>query len=120
MSQLAGGDPPPKATEILDYFLRNPQAGDDLEGVARWRLLHEQIFRGVEEVQEALRWLLSQEFLLEEYQGRSVSLFRLNWAEAARAEQLVAQHRDDPRMRSAPRICATRANTRVGASETSI
>ena len=37
------------AKEILSYFLRNPQAADNLEGVARWRLLEQTVHRSVEE-----------------------------------------------------------------------
>ena len=40
--------------EILSYFLRNPLAADTLEGVARWRLLDEVVYRKVEETRAAL------------------------------------------------------------------
>ncbi len=93
MSHPAAGEPPPKATEILEYFVRNPQAVDDLEDVARWRLLQERISRDIEEVQRALRWLVSQGFVSEESRVGSAPLFRLNQAQAARAERFVAQHR---------------------------
>jgi hypothetical protein len=51
------------AKDILGYFLRNPQAADDLEGVARWRLLNQTIHRDVEETSLALDWLVQHGLL---------------------------------------------------------
>ena len=42
------------AREILGYLERNPDAGDSLEGVARWWLLQQRIHTAVEDVQRAL------------------------------------------------------------------
>jgi hypothetical protein len=55
---------PKQAKEVLSYFLRNPQAADTLEGVARWRLLDEPVHRSVEEINQALEWLVAQGFLV--------------------------------------------------------
>lgn len=35
------------ALEILQYYLRHPEAADTLEGVARWRLLEQRIHHTV-------------------------------------------------------------------------
>ena len=50
--------------EILNYFLRSPHAADNLEGIARWRLLEERIQRTVEETKESLDWLLEEGYLV--------------------------------------------------------
>ena len=55
-----------QAQEILRYFVQHPQASDDLEGIARWRLLQEQIGRSIEEVRQALEMLVQMEFLLQD------------------------------------------------------
>jgi len=44
---------------VLRYFVRNPQAADTLEGIARWRLLEEAVQRTTEETGEALAWLVA-------------------------------------------------------------
>jgi hypothetical protein len=85
---------PERAKEVLSYFLRNPQAADSLEGVARWRLMEQRVHGSVEETDETLAWLVSQGFLLEESPVGAAPLFRLNRAQAAQAERFVAQHRD--------------------------
>jgi hypothetical protein len=51
------------AKDILEYFLRNPQAADDLEGVARWRLMSQTVHRDVEETSQALDYLVKKGLL---------------------------------------------------------
>jgi len=82
---------PANAKEILDYFLRNPQATDSLEGIARWRLLEERVHRNVEEINEALGWLVAEGYLLRELVRDSDTIFRLNVGKAAQAERLLAK-----------------------------
>jgi len=82
---------PTQAREILDYFLRNPQAADSLEGVARWRLLEGTIQRGVEEISQALGWLVAQGFLTEEPVTGSGPLFSLNHERTPEAERFATK-----------------------------
>ena len=84
---------PEGAKEILEYFLRHPRAADSLEGVARWRLLEESIHRNIEETNQALGWLASQGFLLEEDVATSGPIFCLNRAKAAEAERFLTEAR---------------------------
>ncbi|MGD1094913.1 MAG: hypothetical protein ABSB35_23335 [Bryobacteraceae bacterium] len=77
------------AHEILTYFLRNPDAVDSLEGIARWRLREEAIHRKVIETQSALEWLLEEHFLIEVTGPHSTRLFRLNPEKQNQAESLV-------------------------------
>jgi hypothetical protein len=74
------------AEDVLSYFLRNPQAADNLEGVARWRLLSEAIHRTVEETSQVLESLVSQGLLLKMGAGGADPVYCLNWARRADAE----------------------------------
>ena len=76
------------AEEILRYFLRNPQAIDDLEGVARWRLLDERIHSSLGEVSRAIAWLVSEGLLLQQGSDTANSLFRLNADRRSDSERL--------------------------------
>ena len=64
--------------QVLNYFVRNPNAADNLEGITRWRLLEEQINRSLQETQVALTWLVEQGFLDEVEAPGTTPIFRLN------------------------------------------
>ena len=74
------------ARQILRYFVRNPNAADNLEGIVRWRLLEETIHHSVGETQQALMWLVSQGFLSEWHVGGSEKIFLLNRERQAEAQ----------------------------------
>jgi hypothetical protein len=80
---------PRQAATILGYFVRHPDAADTLEGVARWRLREEAIRRGVDEIADALRWLVSEGFLREERRRSSEAVFSLNDTRADEARRLI-------------------------------
>lgn len=82
---------PERAAEILRYFWLHPNTVDDLESVVRWRLLEEAIDRNIEEISEALGWLVAEGLLLEEAVGRSGSLFRLNQDELPATERFLSR-----------------------------
>lgn len=63
--------------QILNYFLRNSKAADTLEGIARWRLLEEQVHRSFQQTELALTWLVEQGFLEEVKTVGSSRIFRL-------------------------------------------
>ncbi len=75
--------------ELLEYFLHNPQAIDSLEGIARWRLREQTIDRSVDEVNEALSWLVERGFLLQESTRSASSVFYLNLEKVAEANRLL-------------------------------
>jgi hypothetical protein len=81
---------PQVAKEILEYFVRNPQAADSLEGIARWRLLDEVIRRRVEETHRALAWLVRQNFLSQTTVTGAEPIFSLNTGKRAEAEAFLA------------------------------
>ena len=77
--------------DILSYFLRNPHTADDLEGIARWRLMSETIRRGVEDTNRALEWLAEQGFLMRDITTGAGPIFRLNQVNRVCAEAFLAQ-----------------------------
>jgi len=54
---------PEQARTILQYFVRHPEAADSFEGIVTFRLLEATVQRHVEEVRDALKWLVNQGFL---------------------------------------------------------
>ena len=78
------------ATEILDYFLRNPGAADSLIGIARWRLMEDCVERGVDSTQLALNWLVEQGYM-QELPGTGERIFRLNAKKRKAAEGFLKQ-----------------------------
>jgi len=80
---------PKRAKEVLEYFVRNPQAVDTLEGIARWRLLREAVYRGVIETAEALDWLVAEGFLDETATTSSKPIYSLNANAIPKANRLL-------------------------------
>ena len=73
------GKPDPAVVrQVLRYFVRHPQAADDLEGIARWRLVEEEIFMRVEETQRALAWLVDRRLLCRTDASGVSPVFTLN------------------------------------------
>ena len=89
MSRQKAEKIPKRAREVLSYFLRNPEAVDSLEGVARWRLLDERVHRDVEEISEALGWLVAHEYLTEQTPRGSSPIFCLRRDVAGKAHQFL-------------------------------
>jgi hypothetical protein len=74
-----------RTCEVLRFFLRHPHTSDSVEGIARWRLLDEVLFREVRETERILSELVALGFL-DEITGPGVPrLFRLRSGEADRA-----------------------------------
>jgi len=90
---------PPRAMEVLDHFVRNPQAADTLEGVARWRLLRETVHRSVDETAAALDWLVAEGFLNETSTTHAKAIYSLNPQAIDEAKELLAneQSSENPR-----------------------
>ena len=97
VSSLPAQDADPDIVkQILSYFARNRYATDSLEGVARWRLLEEQIYRSVQQTEAALQWLVARGFLLEIKSVGSVPVFRLDPNRHADAVKFLEQLDNDP------------------------
>jgi hypothetical protein len=93
---MAASDPDQKVVrEVLSYFVRNPQAADSLEGIARWRLLDEIVTRSVEQTRSALSWLVDNGYLSVQTTTGSAPIFTQNAAMAAEARALLASPAPD-------------------------
>ena len=79
------------ARDILRYFLRNPEAVDSLEGIARWRLMDEIIRRKLDETEAGLEWLVAREYLISSTSPGGTAVFRLNAERIEDARQFVAE-----------------------------
>lgn len=78
--------------EVLSFFVRHPLTSDSIEGVARWRLLDEVVFRSVQETERIVTDLVALGFLEEINTPGMPRLFRLRSSEADRAAAYV-RHR---------------------------
>ena len=78
------------ARQILDYFVRNSNTVDSLDGIARWRLLETRVRQSVEETAKGLQILVHQGYLDEEDVPGMSPLFRLNPKKRQEAEQALA------------------------------
>jgi hypothetical protein len=76
--------------QVLRYFVCHPQATDDLEGVARWRLAAETIRTTIGDTQRALTWLVERNYLQRTRTVGSATLFSLNPDKIAEASALLA------------------------------
>jgi hypothetical protein len=63
--------------EVLSFFLRHPHTTDSVEGVARWRLLDEIVYRQVQDTERILGELVELGFLEETARPGTPRLFRL-------------------------------------------
>ena len=83
--------PPLKlVSEILTYFLRNPQSCDDLEGVTRWRLPDQKIYETMQTTEEALEWLVREGFLVKESKPWHGDIYRLNVQKQGEANTFIS------------------------------
>jgi hypothetical protein len=80
--------------QVLSYFVRHPHAIDDLEGIARWRLLEESVRDRVEETRLALSWLVEHDYLRPMPRGTAV-MFGLNEDRAGEARAMLLDRARD-------------------------
>ena len=79
--------------DVLSYFLQNPSAADSLEGIARWRVQQETVPQIVEQVEQALAWLVKERLLVREDRIGGAPTFRLDTARAEEAKRLLQKVR---------------------------
>ena len=82
---------PRLSTHVLSYFIRNSQAVDSLEGIARWRLLDEVVHQRVKATHEALTWLVERGVLEVTHRPGQEPVFSLDPARKDEAERLLAE-----------------------------
>ena len=81
-----------QAREIFQYFVDHPQASDDLEGIARWRLLQQQVTSQVEQVRRALELLVGLELISQQDTPTSGKRYSLNWAKFAESKTFLVSN----------------------------
>ena len=79
------------AMHVLAYFVRNAAAADNVEGVARWRLLEERVHSTLQTTESALLWLVSQGFLEQMTMAGGNHVFRMNLKRMDDARVFLAQ-----------------------------
>jgi hypothetical protein len=84
------------ARQIMTYFVRNPNAADSLEGIARWRLLDEAVHRTVGETSLALADLVRRGLLTCTQVQGGAPIYSLDAAERPNAREFVAADSDPP------------------------
>jgi len=77
------------AREVLEYFLRNPKAADNLEGVTHWRLLDQAVHRTLTETKASLDWLVTRGYLREIVMPSSAPIYALNAQKRDEAEEFL-------------------------------
>jgi hypothetical protein len=82
---------PETAMRILRYFVRNPEAADTCEGIARWRLLEETIHHTTEETARAVDWLEARGYLQRVPGIGSSPLFMLDRAKLTEVTSFLAE-----------------------------
>jgi hypothetical protein len=76
--------------DILRYFLRNPTGADTLEGIARWRLFDQSLYRSIEETNRAVNSLVSHGFLIKDTSFEfAKGVFRLDLKKREQAAQYL-------------------------------
>jgi hypothetical protein len=75
--------------DVLAYFVQHPSTTDSLEGIARWRVQQETVPHIVEQVDQALAWLVREHLLLREDRIGGAATFRLDPTRAGEAKRLL-------------------------------
>ncbi len=65
------------ARRLLSYLEKNPHAGDHLEGIANWWLQQQRIEEAVEEVSEALAYLVETGALRAQKNQQGNTIYRV-------------------------------------------
>ena len=92
------------AREILRYFLRNPQAIDTQQGIARWRLLDQAIHHQMQQVSQAMEWLVTEGFLVRvPTTAPEDAVFRLNRERTEQTREFVEGKAEERRKAPGPK-----------------
>jgi hypothetical protein len=81
------------ALQILEYFLRNENAADDLLGIAEFRLPEQILYQHLADVSDALEWLTARGLLTRTMTASTNPIFSLNRPQRVAAERFVARAR---------------------------
>jgi len=79
---------------VLEFFFKNPNTSDTVEGVARWRLLGQTVRQTLEETRQAMEILVKKGFLRVTPVAGSDDLFSLNEDHRDPAQAFLRGQRD--------------------------
>ena len=82
--------------QILDYFLRHPEAVDSADGIAHWRLLGESGQLSLAETEDGLNWLVMRGYLREVAVPGSRCVYALDPETRSEAAQFLKDARQTP------------------------
>ena len=82
---------PKTARDVLRYFLEHSQAADTLEGLARWRLVEGGRYLSMEQIAEALEWLVERGYLKEISKLYADRIYSLDHERLAEAERFLRE-----------------------------
>jgi hypothetical protein len=75
----SGCEPPgPLTQQLLDYWIRHPDAQGTVENIGEWWLLEQRIMRAVEDVRSVLTELAARGFVIERQQADGRVAYVLN------------------------------------------
>ena len=95
MDPLGSGRNRQLTADILAYFLQNPRAADNLEGILRWRLLGAAVQHVSADISDAVDWLIEQGYLKEHITRGSGRNLCLNPERRDAAERALAELRQE-------------------------
>ena len=93
-SRASRASVPRRAAEVLGYFVRHPDSTESLEGMVRWRLTKESIYRSTTEIDEALSWLVAEGLLIRSQALGTDPMFSIDPSKLGQAMDLL---QDDTR-----------------------
>lgn len=81
------------AGSILRYLRENPEAQETLKGIAEWWLLKQRISEAVDQVSEALSWLVERGYLIETKSPGIAPIYKINPASLSDLENFLKDER---------------------------
>ena len=77
------------AYEILDYLAHNPDSEGSIESIAEWWLLEQRINREMEGIMDAIRELVSNDFVIERRSEDMTVFYSINKNKLSRAIEIL-------------------------------
>ena len=89
-----------QAGKILEYFVNHTHASDSVEGIARWRLLQQDIYQTIHQVERALEFLVKMDLLRQQGTQATGRLYVLNTARIAECREFMCDFASQDKTKS--------------------
>ena len=88
---IKSGSPPsrPIIRKILHHLIEHPEAKDTRKGIVRWWVSDAGVERREEEVQQAIDWLVAQNWLVKRDTTSSQTIYGMNRTRLEAIEELL-------------------------------